>query len=110
MTERMTAAEFKRQTPRVGGRRVTPETAVKQAVKQWLDLHGWRHWPNTAGMGVYPGLPDIEAIKDGRTVYIECKAPRGKLSVGQERFRDLIEECGGTYLVVYGIEDLEVLR
>lgn len=103
----MTAAEFNKQAPRVGGHRTTPETALKHAVKQWLDLQGWEHWYHLAGsFGVYPGLPDIEAFKDGRVVFIETKSPKGTLSPAQEAFKDMIERSGGTYLVVRQIEDL----
>lgn len=110
MTERMTAAEYRKQAPKIGGRRVTPETALKHAVKQYLSLQGWSHWWHLqSSFGVYPGLPDIEAIKDGRTVYIETKTPKGQLSPAQEAFKKMIEDAGGTYLVVRQIEDLYVL-
>jgi len=110
MTEHMTAEQYRKQTPKVGGRRATPENAVKAAVKEWLSYHGWSHWWHLAGMGAYPGLPDIEAIKDGRTVYIECKSPQGSLSGAQEAFKAMIERQGGTYLVVRHVDDLEVLE
>lgn len=109
-TKRMTAAQYRRQAPKIGGHRVTPETALKAAVKQYLSLQGWRHWYHLqSSFGVYPGLPDIEAIKKGRVVFIECKAPHGRLSPAQKAFKAMIEEAGGTYLVVRALEDLYVL-
>ena len=112
MTARMTAAEYQRMgaITSAGKKKVTPETALKKAVKQYLTLQGWSHWWHLqSSFGVYPGLPDIEAIKNGRVVFIETKTARGKLSPGQEAFRDMIEAAGGTYLVVRCVEDLYVL-
>jgi hypothetical protein len=110
MSEHMSAAEYQAQGFPGRKSKVTPETALKTAVKQYLSLQGWSHWYHLqSSFGVYPGLPDIEAIKDGRVVFIETKSKDGKLSPGQKKFRDMIEAAGGTYLVVREIEDLYVL-
>ena len=109
MTQHMTPAEYHKQIPKVGGRRVTPETALKAAVKEWLSYHGWSHWPNTQGMGSYPGIPDRTAIKDGRVVFIEVKVPGRNLSEAQEAFKDMIGARGGVFLTVRDIDDLEAL-
>lgn len=105
-SERMTAAEY-RCLPRKS--RTTPETALKRAAVQWLQLHGWLTYPLVQGMGAVRGLPDRIAIKDGMTVYLEFKSPRGRLSAAQERVRAEIEAAGAPYLVVRDLADLEKL-
>jgi len=85
----------------------TPENYVKREIKDYLDVTGWFHFPLTQGLGSYPGLPDRIAVKDGRVLFIECKASGKDLTENQEKFqRDLIEK-GGRYVKVYGYKDLE---
>ena len=111
MTERMTAAEYQRAGfPGRKKRRMTPETALKAACKQYLQLQGWLTYPLVQqGIGAIRGLPDRIAIKNGRTVYLEMKAGKGRLSEDQEIRRAEIEAAGATYLVVRCVEDLYVL-
>lgn len=106
VTERMSAAEYQKIPARIGGRRVTPETATKNVVKQWLTLNGWSWWWHLQSIGTYPGLPDLEAIREGRVVYLEIKSPRGKLSPAQEAFRDMITAAGGEYREVRSLDDV----
>jgi hypothetical protein len=112
VTTRMTAAEYHKQIPKVGGRRTTPETALKHACIQYLRLQGWLTYP-LIQQGITPvnlrGLPDRIAIKNGRTVYLEFKSPQGRLSEHQEARRMEIEAAGATYLVVRRLEDLYAL-
>lgn len=83
----------------------TPENIVKAQVKDVLDLMGWFHFPIMQGMGSYPGLPDRIAQKNGITLYIECKAPGGRMSEAQDKFRRDIRVQGGHYAVVDDIDD-----
>ena len=62
------------------------------------------------GLGCYPGLPDLEAVKDGQTVYIEVKTFTGKQRSDQIQFQADVEAHGGTYIVARGIEDVEHLN
>ena len=77
--------------------RVTPETAVKRAVREHLRGQGFFVFPLTAGMGSHPGISDMCAVRDGVTLWIECKSATGRLSAAQEAFRVDIE--GGIYVV-----------
>lgn len=106
----MTAAQYRKEIPKVGGRRVTPETALKAAGVKYLRLQGWLTYPLVQqGIGTVRGLPDRLAIKNGRTVYLEFKSPQGRLSEHQELRRQEIEAAGATYLVVRRLEDLYAL-
>jgi len=89
--------------------RVTPETAVKRAVREHLRGQGFFVYPNTAGMGAHPGLSDLCAVRDGVTLWIECKSATGRLSVAQEAFRTDIEAHGGCYVVARSVDDLAQL-
>lgn len=110
MTEKMTAREYQQAGFPSRKRRVTPETALKQACVQYLRLQGWLTYPLIQqGIGAVRGLPDRIAIKAGRTVYLEFKRPGGRLSSDQEIRRAEIEAAGATYLVVRQVEDLYVL-
>ena len=52
----------------------------------------------------------MTAIKGGKTVYIEVKAPKGKLSEWQMDFQADIEARGGLYVVARSVEDVEFLQ
>lgn len=77
---------------------VTPESAEKKAIKEWLAINGWFHFHLLAGVGTYPGAPDIIAVKNGRAVAIEVKAGKGKQSPHQVNFQVDWELHGGTYI------------
>jgi len=83
----------------------TLETGVKKQVRDFLRLKGWLCFHHLAGIGCYPGLSDMTAIKNGRTVWLEIKAPRGVQSDRQVEFQALIEGHGGEYIVIRCLED-----
>lgn len=86
----------------------TPETLQKKAIKEFLTMTGWVWYPNTAGMGVKPGIPDLTAIKRGVVVQIEVKAPGGKQSKAQVDFMIDWRGSGGHY-VLGGIDEVMML-
>jgi len=85
----------------------TPENLVKREVKDWLTLMGWFHFPILQGLGSYPGIPDIIAVKNGVVLFIECKAPGGQLSEAQRKFRQRIYREGCHYIKAHSFEDIE---
>jgi hypothetical protein len=85
---------------------VTPETALKKAIKQVLTNCKWFNHPILQSMGAYPGIPDILAIKAGRTVMIEAKSPKGRQSEHQKEYQRRYEKAGGTYLLIDNIDTL----
>ncbi len=84
---------------------LTPETLEKQAIKRYLKLKGVFFYHNLAGMGVYPGISDLTAIKDGKVYQIEVKASNGRQSDYQKEFQRNWEESGGTY-IIGGIDEV----
>ena len=88
---------------------MTEETALKRQIKDYLKLKGWFVYHNLAGIGVYPGLADITAIKAGRVLQLEVKIKSGgRVSQHQQEFWRQWTGHGGEYYVVHGVE--EVIR
>jgi hypothetical protein len=87
-------------------RKVTPETALKRAAKDFLVTYRIWTFPLTAGMGAHPGAPDRIGIHQGKPLAIEFKAPKGYLSAFQKVFRDEWRAQGGIYIECRTIEGL----
>ena len=86
------------------------ESEIRAEVKEYLQWTGWFVFHHLqGGVGVYRGLPDLQAVRGGKTVYIEVKRPTGKLSEHQRKFKERIEAAGGTYIVARGVADVEHL-
>lgn len=82
------------------------EKDVREQVKEYLKIKGWFCYYNLAGLGSYPGLSDLVAVKGGRVVHIELKKPTGVQSERQIRFQAELEAAGGEYVLARGIDDL----
>ena len=85
---------------------MTPETAIKKSIKYILNLHGWFNFPILQGMGAYPGIADMIAVKDGRVLFLEVKTPKGRQSDKQILFGSRVNGHGGEYHVVRSVEDV----
>lgn len=53
------------------------------------------------------GVSDIIGIYQGKVFFIEVKTKTGRQSVSQKLFQANIERCGGTYLLVRSLSDIE---
>lgn len=79
---------------------MTPEGAVKAAVKKILVSYGaWFFMPVSNGMGRH-GIPDFIACLEGCFIAVECKAGKGKTTALQDRELAAINNAGGFSLVV----------
>ena len=88
-------------------KKVTEETKIKHQVKDYLRLKGWFVFHNLAGLGVYPGISDFIAIKNGYTVFVEIKTPKGCQSRNQMTFENDVRKQNGYYIVLKSLEDAE---
>jgi Holliday junction resolvase len=86
------------------------ESDIQQAIKTWLMYQGWYVVKIHQSLGSHRGIADLYCIKAGRSVWIEVKTVKGRLSEHQEKYRTEIEAHGGEYLIARGIEDVEVLK
>ena len=86
------------------------ETDIQNAIREYLRWRGWFVIRHQQGLGCHKGLSDLTAIKNGRTVYIEVKRPKGTQSDDQLDFQADIEAHGGLYVVARSVEDVEFLQ
>jgi hypothetical protein len=57
------------------------------------------------GMGVHPGFADLIVLCDGRVLFLELKAPKGRLSTTQATFRDAVQAQGFGWALVRSLDD-----
>ena len=104
-------------------RPLTPEGAVLKQIKDGLKARRVPHWrigvggfklPGVGGKkGRFvklgdPGLPDLVALVAGvGSLFIEVKAPDGKMSPEQVIFRDCCRAAGATHVVARSFADVE---
>lgn len=88
------------------GRKITPETALKRAIRGYLTATGWFNFPVLQGLGSYPGIPDIIAVKSGFVAFIEVKAPGGVQSPVQKQFEQQVKDHGCFYYLIRSIDEL----
>ena len=87
-----------------------PETIIQNEVRQLLRMDGWYVIRHQQGLGCHKGLSDLSAIKNGITIYIEIKTPRGVQSDYQKEFMDAAMEqkpLGQLQDSVLSIQNLE---
>jgi hypothetical protein len=102
-------------------RRQRPEDQIQRAVFQHLALRaapgvfafhppngGWRSRVEAAilkGLGVRAGVPDVIAVKDGRTYALELKPPGGRLTAAQNAAHTALRAAGATVVSSYCLDD-----
>jgi hypothetical protein len=80
---------------------------VYRGPKKYTDMDGVER---TVGKGRYtkstgtPGSADVSATIAGRSVKIEIKYGKDKLSEAQKAYKDSIERAGGVYIVVRDLD------
>ena len=84
-----------------------PESYILSQIRSVLEADGYDVTRHQQGLGSRRGFPDLTALKDGRTLYIEVKTATGKLSAYQMQFQQTCESHGGTYIVARGIDDIK---
>lgn len=57
------------------------------------------------GMGVHRGFADLMVLCDGRVLFLELKSLKGRLSPGQEAFRDTVLAQGHGWALVRSLDD-----
>lgn len=106
-------------------RRNTPEADLQRAVVQALRFalpptaiihhcanevtepgpRGARRQAILVGMGVHPGFADLMVMSEGRVLFLELKAPKGRLRPNQAAFRDAVLAQGFGWALVRSLED-----
>jgi hypothetical protein len=102
------------------GRRNHPEDTIQRAVFEHLAVRGasdvfafhpanggWRSRIEAAilkGLGVRSGVPDVIAIKAGRTYALELKAPGGQITATQRAAHAALRAAGAAVAVADGLD------
>ena len=66
---------------------------------------GARRQAILTGMGVHPGFADLMVISGGRVLFLELKAPKGRLRPSQKAFRDAVQAQGFGWALVRCLDD-----
>lgn len=85
------------------------ETLIRRNIVAALRLAGWAVFYIFQGLGSYKGISDLIAMKDGKTIYIECKTPTGKQSEHQKQFEKIVTEHGCKYILARSVNDVAEL-
>lgn len=85
---------------------MSKEKSSRRTISEYLKGKGWLvvPYPNM-GYG-RKGFPDLFAIKDGRIVFIETKATKGKTEKLQEYEHEQLRRRGMTVVVARSVADL----
>lgn len=106
-------------------RRGTPEADLQRTVVQALRFalprtaiihhcanevteagpRGARRQAILVGMGVHAGFADLMVLCEGRVLFFELKAPKGRLRPTQEAFRDAVLAQGFSWALVRSLDD-----
>ena len=86
-----------------------PETAIRKAVTEALRFAGWDVTYHLQGVGCRRGFPDLTAMKDGKTIYIEVKTATGRQSDYQKDFQKVCEAHGCRYIIARSVNDVAEL-
>ena len=87
-------------------KKVTAETALKRACRDFMRIHQVWTFPLTAGMGSHPGAPDRIGLYQGKALAIEFKSRLGRLTAYQTQFKADWESRGGLHITCRCVEDL----
>ncbi|WP_289049175.1 VRR-NUC domain-containing protein [uncultured Acidaminococcus sp.] len=87
--------------------RKQPESVILQAVRNALTLDGYDVTRHQQGLGSRKVFPDLTALKDGRTLYVEIKTATGKQSPYQVEFQRVCEAHGGVYILARSVDDIK---
>ena len=101
-------------------KRSTPEGAVLRDCLALLKMMNVFHWRNNTGAVSTPsggfikfgskGSADILALRDGRFLAVECKAPKGKPTPEQLAWGQTVKEHGGYWCCVRSAAELPELN
>ena len=83
------------------------EKDIRRICRDYLRLKGWFVFHLLQGLGCYPGLTDLVAVKNGQVLFIELKRPGKNIqSDPQKEFQSKIELAGGMYILVDSLEGI----
>ena len=92
----------------MAGKPKITETDIRRQVRDYLRIRGWFVFHILqGGVGVYRGITDLIAVKDGRVIFLELKTRTGRQSEHQKKFQADLEAHGGEYVLCRGVDELQ---
>ncbi len=85
------------------------ESDIRKQIQDFLRWSGWTVLYHLQGLGCYKGMSDLQALKDGRSVFVEVKRPGGRQSEYQKKFQEAVEAAGFEYVLAKSVDDVEHL-
>lgn len=86
-------------------KKTTKESSIQTAINKLLTEKGW--FVVKIMMASKNGIPDLMAIKNGRTIFIEVKNEIGKLSKIQEYRIKEMQQHGAEVIVARSKEEIK---
>ena len=83
------------------------ETIIRKMITDALRVSGWDVTYHLQGVGSRKGFPDLTAMKNGQTIYIEVKTPTGRQSEYQKQFEQICKEHGCRYIIARSLKDVQ---
>ena len=85
------------------------ETIIRKSITAALKASGWDVTYHLQGVGCRRGFPDLTAMKDGQTIYIEVKTETGRQSDYQKEFEQICKAHGCRYIIARSTADIAEL-
>ena len=87
------------------------ENEIRKAIKDYLEWNKWFVIVMYQSVLSLKGIADLYCIKEGISLWLEIKKPKGKQSQKQIDFEADIKAKGGYYYVVRSVDDtIEILK
>jgi len=94
-------------------KRNRPEQTFQREVQEFARANEWIDWHQLKSKGTRAGFPDLVLLREPDCLWIELKAPNGKVTTAQKEMHDMLRACGQT-IYVWKPEDwdeiVEVLK
>jgi hypothetical protein len=103
LRRRQTAATYTPAEARALADKAMTEADFQRTVIDALKAYGWRFFHDSVAWRSDPGYPDltcVNTLQRGRTLWVELKTERGKLSAAQESWRDDLLAAGHEWRLV----------
>ncbi len=78
-----------------------PESTLQRMIETWCEEHGYPYFHDRSRGANRSGFPDLViALPAGRTLWVELKSSRGRMSAAQNRWRMMLLHLGHEHHVI----------
>lgn len=87
--------------------KIQTESTIQGSIKRTLEIYGW--FVSKLIQTSTNGIPDLMALKNGKTVFIEVKRPGNKPTPLQQFRHEQLRKKGFDVIVATKISDIQYL-